>query len=203
MKRLNIGLDVDDVLADFIGRYLELCREMYGKPAPGVMPTDWNMLSLGLTPEQLEGVWRRIREEHNFWTNLKRVEGVNVNALDPLADHKLYFITSRVPTIGNSVEYQTAQWLLFALAQEFPTVIVTDKKGPVAAALELDYFIDDRPKNCNEVKDHRPACNVFMKSTAHNAGQTYRGINRVRDVNEFVEEIKKAVRAESERPVGR
>ena len=50
----------------------------------------------------------------------------------------------------------------------FPTVIVSNEKGPLANALKYDYFVDDRPKNVYEVKSARPECKVFLADSSHN-----------------------------------
>ena len=197
MKRLNIGLDVDDVLADFQGAFVRLARTMYDKPAPDYKPTDWAWSTSGLSQEEINGVWEQIKRTRNFWENLRRSEGAGCNTLLKLASHRLFFITARVPTAGHHEEDQTAMFLRNNFNLDFPTVVVTADKGPIAAVLQLDYYIDDRPKNCLEVQRcteewlaGRP-CKVFLKDASHNQGVFIDGIQRVKDLNEFVRIIQK------------
>ena len=199
-KRLKIGIDVDDVLADFISKHRELCREMFGKPATDVIPCDWAMSNYGLTKEEMDAVWQRIHDTEDFWETLKKKDGVDpcdVAMLD--MEHDLYFITSRAMCIGESLTHQTAYWIKKHLWVPLPTVIVTSNKGPIAAALGLDYFIDDRPKNCVEVKDAVPACTVFVKDAGHNQDFNDERIERVESFNEFAGKVFEATRPESER----
>lgn len=199
-KRLQIGIDVDDVLADFISKHRELCREMFGKPVTDVIPTDWAMTNYGLTREQRDAVWDRIRATEDFWLTLKRksdCDPCDVAQLD--IDHDLYFITSRERSAGESLPHQTAYWIKKHLWVPLPTVIVTSNKGPIAAALGLDYFIDDRPKNCVEVKNAVPTCTVFVKDAGHNQDFYDARIERVESFDEFAQRVQEATRPESER----
>ena len=192
MKRLNIGLDVDDVLADFQGAFVTLARTMYDKPAPDYKPTDWAWSTSGLSQEEISGVWEQIKRTRNFWENLRVVDGAGCNALLKLASHRLFFITARVPTAGHHEEDQTAMFLRNNFNLDFPTVVVTADKGPIAAALQLDYYIDDRPVNCVQVYvAGSPRCKVFLKDASHNQGVCLPRIPRVKDLNEFVSIIQK------------
>lgn len=191
MKRLNIGFDVDDVLADFVSAFVTLARTIFDKPAPGYRPANWEWTDSGLTPAQIDEVWRQIKNTRNFWENLRVADGAGANALLKLASHRLFFITARIPTPGHTEEDQTAMFIRNNFNLDFPTVIVTANKGPIAAALQLDYYIDDRPKNCLEIKRAAPACRVFLKDASHNVGVFLEGIPRVRDLNEFVRTIQK------------
>lgn len=192
MKRLNIGFDVDDVLADFQGKFVELCHARFGKPALDYRPSDWNWSTAGLTPAQIDEAWSCVKATRNFWENLRVAEGAGWNALLKLASHRLFFITARVPTTGHTEEDQTAMFLRQHFNLDFPTVVVTANKGPIAAALQLDYFIDDRPKNCLEVqKAVGSRCRVCLKDASHNQGVFIDGVRRVKDLNEFVSMIQK------------
>lgn len=198
-KRLKIGIDVDDVLADFISKHRELCREMFGKPETDVIPCDWAMSNYGLTAEQMVAVWQRIHDTEDFWLTLRKKDGVDPCDLAMLdIEHDLYFITSRALCIGDSLTHQTAYWLKKNLWVPLPTVIVTSNKGPIAAALGLDYFIDDRPKNCVEVKDAVPTCKVFLKDAGHNQEFEDERIERVESFNEFAQIIQEETRPQSQ-----
>ena len=187
---MRIGIDLDDVLVDFISSYTQFAHEMFGVPE-GILPVDWDWSNYGLTKEQHTKIWDRIKNTRNFWLNLKRAKGVTSQNLRTLAKHHdLLFITARVPTKGFSVQHQAAAWLSLELGLEYPTVIEEVNKGPLAAALHMDYFIDDRPKNCLEILSAVPTCLIYLKESSHNASyKAPKSITRVKDFNTFAEEV--------------
>jgi 5'(3')-deoxyribonucleotidase len=184
-----IGIDLDDVLADFIGRFASIAYKKYQKPAPGTKPCDWEWSNFGLTKDELADVWNVIHMTNNFWESLNVEEGVNlgmVQAVDAL--HTVYFPTARAHVLGNPVGKQSAKWLYKHFDIRFPTVLVSNEKSPMARALKYDYFIDDRPKNCLDIQAALPDCRVFLKNSSHNqAFAPPDGIVRVSGFNEFAE----------------
>ena len=99
-------------------------------------------------------VWRAIEGTPNFWTTLKPLENGAVKRLYQLTgEHhwEVFFITQRPATAGATVQLHTHTWLV---EQGFttPSVIpLSGARGKCAAALNLDYLIDDTPKNCVDV----------------------------------------------------
>jgi len=131
---------------------------------------------LPLTKEQEGIAWEKLQQTPDWWLNFPTV-------LDPdgwdyfLANLyyrrsenlECYFITSRAMTEGDSVFYQSLQWLKKHGAYD-PQVIVSSKKGLIAEALDLNYFIDDNLQNCLSIKDHAEDCTVFMVDYPYNRG---------------------------------
>jgi 5'(3')-deoxyribonucleotidase len=185
-----VGCDLDDVLANFIQKFMDIAHELHGVD-PKLRPSDWEWTGLGKTPEETvkitEDVWAAIIANPYFWTELEVEPGASVDLVQRLElKTKLYFPTARAVTAGGvDVGFQSAQWLLNNFDILFPTVIVGDKKGPLANALKYDYFVDDRPKNCVEVKAARPECQVFLKTASHNTTIVLPGIERVENFDEF------------------
>ena len=99
-------------------------------------------------------VWRAIESTPNFWTTLKPLENGAVERLYQLTgEHnwEVFFITQRPATAGGTVQWQTHKWLV---EQGFlmPSVIpLSGGRGKAAAALRLDYLVDDTPQNCVDV----------------------------------------------------
>lgn len=170
---MKIGIDLDDCVAAFIGTFVTLLNTKYGTPPVGTLPIDWEWSNFGLTQDQLEAAWTEVNQTYNFWETLEVCEGVTRGTLKVLdRAHELFFITARVKTNGANVKNQSARWLRDKFGIDNPTVIVTYNKGPLAKALELDYFVDDRPKNCIEVynaTDYK--CKVFLKNSSHNTNR--------------------------------
>src|SRR5690606_9291136 len=99
-------------------------------------------------------VWDAIRRIENFWTTLDPLEANVVRRLYDAsreAQWEIFFITQRPATVGESVQRQTQQWLI-EQGFETPSVLtVPGSRGRAALALELDYLIDDLPRNCIDV----------------------------------------------------
>ena len=125
------------------------------------------------------------------------MQGLSHRLMVDLNDaHDLYFITDRFDTKGLSATRQTVDWIAYYLVGRPPAgVIVAKKKGPVAAALGLDAFLDDKPENCLDVCDAVPNCRVYLCTLPHNL--SYKQIDgnylpRVADFNEFAKLILEA-----------
>ena len=188
----RIGIDLDDVLCDFISEFTEIGHQLY-EIDRNLRPVDWEWSNYHLTKEQNDGIWKKIISTPNFWESLYLAEGASYNDMQKLASIPsidLVFITARAATLGDSVQLQSAVWLHHNLGLAYPTVIVDNNKGPIAAALKLGYFIDDRPKNCLEIMQAVPGCKVFLKNSSHNLSyQAPPELERVRDFDEFVRRV--------------
>jgi len=185
-----IGCDLDDVVADFIARFMEIAAKKYGID-PNTRPTTWEWDGIdfpkGFTKEQIvNSVWEDIKGTMDFWETLNVLPGVDRQLFNRLNQKaKVYFPTARAIVLGKDEGLQSALWLRKEFLIPFPTVFVSAEKGPLAAALKYDYFIDDRPVNCVTVKKARPECKVFLKDTNHNVGVVLPEIPRINSVNEF------------------
>lgn len=189
---MRIGIDLDDVLCDFISAFTEIAHDLFGIDK-NIRPNDWEWSNYAITEEQKAAVWKEIVNTYNFWEDLNVKEGASLRSmldLRLLPNVDLVFITARAKTAGQSVQRQSAHWLEKRMCLPYPTVIVDTNKGPIAAALKLDYFIDDRPSNCLEIMQAVPGCKVFLKNSSHNLSyQAPPELERVRDFDEFVRRV--------------
>ena len=115
---------------------------------------DYRRMVARMTTRHRDRVWRTIEATPNFWTTLKPLEKGAVKRLYQLTGElnwEVFFITQRPVTAGGTVQWQTHKWLV---EQGFntPSVIpLSGGRGKAAAALRLDYLIDDTPQNCVDV----------------------------------------------------
>ena len=64
---------------------------------------------------------------------------------------EVIFLTSRPETSGDTAQLQSQRWLVergFPLPSVF---VVHGSRGKIAASLQLDVLVDDRPENCLDV----------------------------------------------------
>lgn len=179
MTPLRIAFDMDGTLADLSSAYAEMEERLFGvweaeheRPAPeareeeqhdddgapAASTTGRDRPVAERRPRRgmrhRDRVWRAIEETPNFWTTLKPLENGAVERLYQLAiEHnwEVFFITQRPATAGATVQWQTHKWLV-EHGFSTPSVIpLSGGRGRCAAALQLDFLIDDTPQNCVDV----------------------------------------------------
>ena len=188
-----IGCDLDGVLFNFSKSFNEAANRRYGRPDASTQWADWDGSNLGLTREEFKQTWRDIAATRNFWETVTVLPHVNRELVYALDDaHTVYFPTARAHTIGRPVGKQTANAIHTNFSIPYPAVFVSDEKGPMAHALQYDYFIDDKPENCIDVKNALPNCKVFLADSLHNLKfNAPFNIQRIDNFNEFAKLILK------------
>ena len=161
---LRIGFDLDGVVADFRTAFLDEAARMLGSDAirrPSAPMPDFDAVSAA----DAKRVWRGITDTPNWWLGLAAYEPAQIARLYQLA--RLYrwevsFLTSRIPTAGDSVQFQSQTWLE-AHGFYMPAVVtVPGSRGEIANALRLDVVIDDQFLNCLEVVGASQAKVILM-----------------------------------------
>lgn len=167
---LRIGFDMDGVLADFASAFRRLEVHLFGN-AVGVRPslpddeqqrqsTDEagapldESAGVSESRRRSDAIWAFIRSTPDFWTLLRPTQKGAVKRLHELTLRyrwEVFFITQRPATAGDTVQRQTQRWLI-AQGFDMPSVLMIDgSRGAAAAALHLDYHVDDNPQNCLDV----------------------------------------------------
>ena len=154
---MRVAFDLDGVLADFAGAYDAIARRRLPPPANSVLGLSKADSPAGATSPALERrVWRDIQSTENFWTTLEPLEPELIAAIHDRVVRDgwdTFFVTQRPATAGESVQRQTQHWLVqqgFSL----PAVIAhRSSRGRLAAALELDFLVDDTVAHCVDVLD--------------------------------------------------
>jgi phosphoglycolate phosphatase-like HAD superfamily hydrolase len=142
-----------------------------------------------LSRRRHDAVWKAIRCTPDFWLTLDETETGVVARLDERAAAgrwEVFFVTRRPATAGDTVQRQTQRWLVahgFAL----PSVIVepgpAGSRGRLAAALALDFLIDDTVGHCVDVVSESAATPLLVDpdpdaATRANAGRLGIGVCR-------------------------
>jgi len=144
---LRLGMDVDGVLADFRSYFRALATSELGLRGGG----DDSELSKG----DVERLWKAVARIANWWMNLPAYEPEQITRLYDLTRKgrwEIFFMTSRPPSGGDTVQMQTQVWLErhgFYL----PTVLTAPAgaRGELSRALRLDLMVDDHLSNCMDI----------------------------------------------------
>jgi hypothetical protein len=184
---LRIGFDMDGVLADFASAYHAIEDRLFGADAPHTRAGDPERAAVTeqgqpagrregddrradgaresadrrvLTRRHTDQVWRTIHDTPDFWTTVKETEpGVvkRVHEMTLRLGWEVFFITKRPATLGDTVQRQTQRWLV-AHGFDLPSVLVVPgSRGAAAAALTLDYHVDDSPQNAVDIRSESKA----------------------------------------------
>jgi len=112
------------------------------------------IVKLRMTARQERRLWHHVATIENFWESLAELEPGMIARLSGLARERLWeiiFLTKRPATAGFTAQVQTQRWLErngFSLPSVY---VVQGSRGRIAAALDLDFVVDDRPENCLDV----------------------------------------------------
>lgn len=183
---LRIGFDMDGTLADFESAFHDVEVRLFGRdshieagqpereseeppaldgdePAGDARPGKGRSFALGR--RRRDQIWDEIRKTPDFWNTLKPLDPVAVRRINDLTlRHKweVFFITQRPYTEGETVQRQTQRWLADQ-GFDMPSVLVIGgSRGAAAAALRLDYHVDDSAQNCLDVGSESGAKPILL-----------------------------------------
>jgi hypothetical protein len=171
---MRLGFDLDGTLADMQGALAREARALFPGVDPASLPRSAApdasspdasseagqpsapppVEARQLTARQQRALWDAVRARENFWETLDEIEPGALARLSRLVRDRrweLIFLTSRPETAGDSAQAQSHRWLA---AHGFPApsvFVVHGSRGRIAAALNLDVLVDDRPENCLDV----------------------------------------------------
>jgi hypothetical protein len=213
---LRIAFDMDGTLADLSSAYATVEERLFGAadeeakhPAPEVREQEQQTAAAAAaaqaeaTPRMTvtrsrEQVWRTIEATPDFWTMLKPLENGAVQRLYELTSElnwEVFFITQRPATVGHTVQWQTHKWLVEQGFQTPSVIPLSGGRGKAAAALRLDYLVDDTPQNCMDVlsdSSTRAILLVDADDPLAEASARRLGIGVARNVHEVLELLMQA-----------
>jgi hypothetical protein len=201
---LRIAFDLDGVLADMdsaLAAYAEVLfgKARIGRAAPAPEPVTEASSNAGprlapaemdLTPRQQRRLWRHIAGVENFWLTLREIEAGSVKRLASVATARrwqIIFLTKRPATAGLSAQVQSQRWLAEHGFERPSAYVVKGSRGVIAAALDLDVVVDDRPESCRDVIAESGARAILVwrnPSSPHASAVQRLGIGVVRTVDE-------------------
>lgn len=167
---MRLAFDLDGTVADMQSALAREARRLFPGIDPASLPTsaidtegdeappnaqEEKVVSIGhLSARQQRELWKAVCEQENWWETLAEIEPGSLARLYRMVrDRKweLLFVTSRPETRGDTAQAQSYRWLA-ARGYETPSVfVVHGSRGKIAAAMDLDVLVDDRPENCLDV----------------------------------------------------
>ncbi|HOJ87802.1 MAG TPA: hypothetical protein PLP64_03835 [Pseudothermotoga sp.] len=179
-------IDVDDVLTNFNKAFLQLSHELFGTPTD-IQIEVWDFYKCvpGLTYEMEQIVWEKIRQTDDFYLTLpayaSQEDLLLLRKVIQTGEHEIFFITSRFPTKGKSIEEQTTLWIENHVGVT-PKVFVTSKKGQFCKELSIELALDDAPHHINDLTNHGiPTVIMDWSYNRH-----IKNLPRVRTLGEFI-----------------
>lgn len=166
---LRIAFDLDGVLADMDGELVRQAEHLFGatmtrrpkeagsadeEEPPDAVPEAPGLSKLQMTSRQQRRLWHHVQTIENFWGSLVEIESGVIPRLAKIAADRRWeviFLTKRPECAGPTSQVQTQRWLE---AKGFPlpsVYVVQGSRGRIAASLDLDFVVDDRPENCLDV----------------------------------------------------
>jgi FMN phosphatase YigB (HAD superfamily) len=211
---LRIAFDLDGTLADFetafrrhAQRFDSTDETVANSVEPEAREAEERKLAVPRAESPLarrqrfDDVWDAIEATPNFWTSLRPIEpGVIVRIREMAERHRweVFFITQRPATEGETVQRQTQRWLV-QQGFDMPSVIVlSGARGKLAAALHLDYLVDDSAKNgVDVISDSKARVLLVVRDADETAETSARrlGLGVVRSISDALEILEHATEA--------
>ena len=166
---MKLGFDLDGTVADLQGALAREARRLFPGVDPGDLPKSIapgrdeaaeqdqpapRFSMSALTSRQQQELWSAACAKVNFWETLDEIEPGALARLSRLTRERRWeviFLTSRPETKGDTAQLQSHRWLA-AKGFELPSIfVVHGSRGKIAASLQLDVLVDDRPENCLDI----------------------------------------------------
>jgi hypothetical protein len=143
---LRVAFDMDGVLADF--------RRAFRATGNQVSWRDDGAAEAAMNARDVKRTWHAIGRTPQWWLGLTAYEPDQIQRLYRVSRERrweIYFLTTRPPSAGETIQFQT-QWWLETQGFKLPAVLtVPGSRGELANALRLDVLVDDRLVNCMDV----------------------------------------------------
>ena len=136
---MRIAIDMDEVLADPIHKFIKLYNRDYGIPLDLVLEPGKEMYQH--VPEHINNKWFEYINEKGFFRDLPLIEG-SVDAVKKLHEKHDVYIVSAAMEFRNSLE-DKLDWL----AEHFPFIGWRNIMFCGDKIVNVDVMIDDRAKN--------------------------------------------------------
>ena len=193
---IELYLDVDGVVLDFESSFVDFVRDEF---IPD-LPPDYILQTWEMSDEfkdlDIERVWKQFVNSDRFRRMKLLVDGESFNQLS--RQYPLYLVTNipnqQFQSRSENLAFHGLEYSGLFLAGHFnfgddsyPT------KSQVIQRLHQPgnrlIFLDDHPKNCDDIKQHFPESHVYLMERPHNKAVEDREWVRIRNWGEFNKRI--------------
>ena len=175
-----IMFDVDGVLADFLAAYRRVEESLDQQPT---FEARWDAYLN-------TNIWAYIKRSPAFWTTIPPLASAytfaRINVLTYQYD--VYFVTNRP---GVTAKGQTERWLRERGVVN-PTVIISARKGDIAAALGAHFAIDDKAGNAIATSYISPKTKSYLLDAPYNQfdhAVVGGSVTRVKTLDQFLDAV--------------
>lgn len=174
MRKPHVLLDVDGVLADFVGEFLINVEMVTGRVYTRWDVTDWDIgRALKLSPEEEEECYRHARSS-GWWSRLQVLPGAveGVRQLREVAE--VTAVTAVIgPRISETAAHERVKWLQKHFGFATDDIILTTKKHVVQG----DFFVDDHVENVRRWQENWKGQGKvgIVWETPHNRNEKWSG----------------------------
>jgi len=180
-----IAVDIDGVVANFSGAFGKALNKRFDVGYEASKQTQWDFAGVqGVTKFQEDAIFKEISGTDNWWLSLEALPNTN-RLMEERKKYQIYFVTARFNSAGLPVTDQAAIWLNRNFFITNPCVILCKHKGPLLAALNVEYFIDDNVPNIADARVSSPFTKCFLQDQPYNQDYEQGSVTRVKSLNEF------------------
>lgn len=157
---IRVGIDLDGVVADFIDSYTSFCRQNYGKEAFTTVNNPFSRYNLMPeyhgSQEEFSKMYNAWKGQRNVYETIPAINQDDMRDLRIMSENKatfnIAFLTARDEASKGSdhTQLQSSRWL-YDRGISSPAVFVAKDKRKLCDELELDYLLDDDPKQLNSL----------------------------------------------------
>jgi len=189
---MKIGIDVDEVVCEFVKDYVNFLNKKTGKSISYEDVVDWDIakiFQITREEERAENIEFIQQRKH---INLKLVEGAGAAIIQLSKENQIFFITARPLIIKEDTEiylkkaFPEVNFKIYHSDDHWPNK--TKKKSEICTELRLDFMIDDNPdflESCS-----RKGIKYILFNKPWNKHIAHENIKRVNDWKEVLASIK-------------
>jgi hypothetical protein len=183
-----VGMDIDGVVADFLGPFLRLIEARAGSAILADTITDLSFKGHPVVTEGiLEASLAALSHELDFWPRLAPLLAPSEwEALEALSRKgQLVFITHRHPHDAYDIHQVTSDWLRRHGISRPVIHFTLEYKSTLVESLGVNLFVDDRYENCQDVAEKTQAT-VVMPHRHYNQSFVHPRVKRIKNFNELL-----------------
>ena len=187
-----IGLDIDGVVADFIGPFLRFVERRAGNGP--ILPETITDLTFKHHPYLSETLVREcileVSDDPKFWRELAPLPSAREwKVLDQLSrERRLVFLTHRYERDTYDVRQVTCDWLRSHGVSRPLVYFTQSEKSALVTNLGVRIFVDDRHENCQDVAEKTQAI-VMMPHRSYNQSFNHPRVQRITRLEELFAHI--------------